>query len=95
MQGQHTSNFQRRVKAHVVGVITWITEVSPTFYVEPPRFSPVFINFYNQQEDHMSAQSLRARFATAEEIENYFTNQDQEQVRRIEHEQNGPYIITT
>lgn len=95
MQGQNASNFQRRMKAHVAGVTRWITEVSPTFYVEPPRFSPVFIDFYNQQKDHMPAQSLRVRFATAEEIENYFTNQDQEQVMRREHEQNGPYIITT
>lgn len=33
----------------------------------------------------MPAQSLKIRFATPEEMENYFTNQDQEQVRRRDH----------
>ena len=72
------------MEAHAVGVTRWITEVSPTLYAEPHRFSPVFIDFYNKKEDHMSAQSLRACFATTEEMENYFINQDQEKARRRE-----------
>ena len=75
---EEASKFQRRMEAHVVGVRMWITEVPPTLYAEPPRFSPLFRNFYNQQEDHMSAQVLRAHFTSVEGIENYFRNQDQE-----------------
>lgn len=65
------------MEAHAVGVTWWITEFSPTLYVEPPRFALLFQDFYNQQEDHMLTQSLRARFASAGEMESYFTNQDQ------------------
>lgn len=77
-ENQQESGFQRRMEAHAVGVTRWITEVSPTLYAEPPRFAPVFRDFYNQQEDHMHAKSLRARFVSAEEMENYFRNHDQE-----------------
>lgn len=70
------------MKAHALGVTRWIIEVPPTLYVELLRFAHVFRDFYNQQEDHMSAQSLRARFILAEGMENYFTNQDQEQAKR-------------
>lgn len=73
------------MEAHTMRVIRWITEVSPTLYVEPPRFTQVFKDFYNQQEDHMPAQSLRACFVNAEEMKNYFENQDQEQARRKKH----------
>lgn len=73
------------MEAHAVGVTRCIIEVSPTLYIEPPRFTPVFRYFYNQQEDHKHAQSLRSRFASAEEMDNYFRNQDQEQERRREH----------
>lgn len=85
MQGQQASEFQRRIKAHAIGVTRWIMEVSPTLYVEPPRFAPMFRDFYEQQDDHMPTQSLRVCFALAEEMENYFTNQDQEQARRRDH----------
>ena len=67
------------MEAHAVGVARWIMEVSPTLYAEPPRSTSMFKDFYNQQEYHMPAQILRVRFASAEEMENYFTNQDQEQ----------------
>lgn len=86
MQGnQQASKFQRIMEAHAVGVTRWIKEVSPTLYAEPPRFTPIFRGFYNQQEHHMPAHSLRACLATAEEMDNYFTNHDQEQERRREH----------
>lgn len=65
------------MEAHAVGVTRWITEVSPTLYAEPPRLDHVFRDFYNQQEDYMLAQSLRDRFASVKEMDNYFTNQDQ------------------
>ena len=73
------------MKAHAIGVTRWIIEVSPTLYVEPPRLAPVFRGFYEQQEDHMSTQSLRARFASDEDMENYFTSQDQDQAIRRDH----------
>lgn len=62
-----------------------MTEVSPTLYAEPPRFTLVLRDFYSQQEYHIHAQSLRACVASAEEMENYFINQDEEQARRREH----------
>lgn len=64
-QNQHASEFQRRMEAHAMRVTKWITEVSPTLYVEPLRFALILKDFYNQQEDHMSAQSLRARFTSS------------------------------
>ncbi|KAI5391744.1 hypothetical protein KIW84_076524 [Lathyrus oleraceus] len=76
MQGQQASEFQRRVEAHAMGVTRWITEVSPTLYIEPLRFDPAFRDFYNQQEHHMSAKRLRTQFATDEEMDTYFTNQE-------------------
>ena len=63
MQGQITSEFQRRMEAHVVGVTRWIKELLPTLYANPPNFAPVFRDFYNQQEDHMPVQILRGQFA--------------------------------
>lgn len=66
-------------------VTRWIKEVSPTLYAEPLRFDSVFWDFYNQQENHILAQSLRARFAIVEDMENYFNNQDQEKTRRMGH----------
>ncbi|KAI5446230.1 hypothetical protein KIW84_014171 [Lathyrus oleraceus] len=49
------------------------------------RSSPVFRYFYEQQEDHMLTQSLKARFASTEEMENHLTNQDQEKTKRKFH----------
>lgn len=72
------------METHTVGVTRWITEVSPTLYAEPQRFSHVFIDFYNKKEDHMSAQNLRTCFATSEEMEKNFTIQDQDKVWRKE-----------
>lgn len=63
MQGQITSEFQRRMEAHAVGVTRGIEEVLPTLYANPPKFTPVFRDFYNQQEDHMPFQILRGKFA--------------------------------
>lgn len=64
------------MEAHTVRVTRWITEVSPTLYAEPPRFTLVFRDFYEQQEDHMLAQSLRVWFVSVDKMENYFINQD-------------------
>lgn len=85
MRGQMMSEFQRRMEAHSIGVTRWTEEVSPTLYENPPRFTPAFRDFYNQQEDHMSVQCLRGRFASAEEMDNYFFNQDQEKAIRRDH----------
>lgn len=73
------------MEVHAVGVTRWVEEVSPTLYIEPPRFAPVFRDFYEQQENHMLTQILRARFASTEDMENYFTYQDQEKERRRDH----------
>lgn len=70
------------MEAQAVGVARWIIEVSPTFYVEASRFAPVFRGFYEQQQEQMLNQSLRRRFASADNMENYFTRQYQEQARR-------------
>lgn len=76
MQGQQVSTFQRRWEAHAVGVVGWMTEVSPMLYAEFPIFAPISKDFYEQQGDDMPTQSLRIRFASAEDMENYFTSQD-------------------
>lgn len=78
---QQTSEFQWRMEAHVVGMTRLAKNLSPTLYAEPTHFAPIFTDFYNQQQDHMTARSLRAHFATVEDMENYFRDQDREHMR--------------
>lgn len=39
-----------------------------TLYIGSPQFAPVYTDFYNQRQYHMSARRLRAHLASAEDM---------------------------
>lgn len=82
-QQQQAPKQLKRLEENVLGMASWTTGICPNFYVEPPIFRQNFQAFYNEHQDHIPVQSLRKRFATAEDMETYFREKDQALTHRI------------
>lgn len=52
---------------------SWANEISPNFYVEPPRFGPGYQTIYDEHKDHISVQNMQEHFTSMENMEVYFT----------------------